>query len=145
MPTSTSSIVINAPAAQVWDALTNPELVKQWQYGSQLLTDWQVSNPIRFRSEWQGQVFEQWGTVLEVEPERLARYSLFAPRPDLEDMPKNYFMMSYVLTLEPNGTVLTVIQEDNRPGVETNPSEDEDDNGILAGLKALVEERLAGS
>lgn len=85
MPTSTSTITINAPAARVWDALTRPELVKDWQYGSQLVTDWQVGRPIRFRSEWQGQVFEQWGTVLEVEPNRMVKYSLFAPRPGLEE------------------------------------------------------------
>jgi len=140
MPTSTSTITINAPAARVWDALTRPELVKDWQYGSQLVTDWQVGRPIRFRSERQGQVFEQWGTVLEVEPNRMVKYSLFAPRPGLEDKPENYFVMSYVLEGDAHGTTLSVIQEDNWPGAEARESDEEEGQGVLRGLKALVEQ-----
>ncbi len=139
MPTSTATITINAPAARVWDALTKPELVKDWQYGSELVTDWQVGRPIRFRSEWQGQVFEQWGTVLEVEPHHVVRYSLFAPRPGLEDTPENYFVMSYVLEGDAHGTTLSVTQEDNRPGAEARESDDGEGQGVLQGLKAVVE------
>jgi uncharacterized protein YndB with AHSA1/START domain len=68
MVTNISTIVLNAPIEKVWNALTQPDLVKQWQYGSDLITDWIVGKEIRFRNEWEGQVFEQWGTVLEVVP-----------------------------------------------------------------------------
>jgi len=63
-----STILIKAPVQKVWDALTKPELVKLWQYGSDLITDWKVGNDIRFRTEWEDKVFEQWGKVLEVRP-----------------------------------------------------------------------------
>src|SRR6476620_9368974 len=98
MPTNISTIKINAPAQQVWDTLTRPELVKQWQYGSELTTDWSIGGTIRFRTEWEGKVFEQWGNVQEVIPNKSLRYSLFAPRPGLEDRPENYFTMHYELT-----------------------------------------------
>ena len=68
MVTNISTIVLNAPIEKVWNALTQPDLVKQWQYGSDLITDWIVGKESRFRNEWEGQVFEQWGTVLEVVP-----------------------------------------------------------------------------
>jgi hypothetical protein len=72
----------------------------------------------RFTSEWQGQTFEQWGTVVLVDaPNRLA-YSLFAPRPDLEDKPENYFTMTYILDSDEGATTLTILQEDPRPGAE---------------------------
>src|SRR6185436_10736137 len=116
MATNISTIFIKAPVQKVWDAITKPELVKQWQYGSDLITDWKVGNDIRFRTEWQGKVFEQWGKVLEIQPNRLVKYSLFAPGPDREDKPENYFIMSYVLTDEDNHIKLQIIQEDNRPG-----------------------------
>jgi len=38
------------------------------------------------------------GTVLEFTPYTSLRYSLFAPRPGMEDKPENYFTMSYSLT-----------------------------------------------
>lgn len=98
MHISKSSIEINAPAQKVWETLTNPEMVKRWQYGSELSTTWEPGTRIYFRSEWNGQVYEQWGTVLEFTTARLLKYSLFAPRPDLSDAPENYFYMSYALS-----------------------------------------------
>jgi hypothetical protein len=138
MATNISTVFLNAPIEKVWNALTKPELVKQWQYGSDLLTDWKIGNEIRFRNEWEGQVFEQWGTVLDVIPNQKIKYSLFFPRPELEDKPENYFIMSYVLSEENQKIKLEIIQEDNRPGaVQEAPQGDE--NPILQGLKALIE------
>jgi uncharacterized protein YndB with AHSA1/START domain len=139
MATNISTIVLNAPAEKVWDTLTKPDLVKQWQYGSDLITDWKVGSEIRFRNEWEGQVFEQWGTILEVVPNQKIKYSLFFPRPELEDKPENYFIMSYVLSEENQKTRLEIIQEDNRPGaIQEEPQGEE--NPILQGLKAIIEQ-----
>lgn len=138
MATNISAIVLNAPIEKVWNALTQPELIKQWQYGSDLITDWKVGNEIRFRNEWEGQVFEQWGTVLEVVLNEKIRYSLFFPRPELEDKPENYFIMSYVLKEENQKTKLEIIQEDNRPGAVQEEHQGEE-NPILQGLKAIIE------
>ena len=73
----------------------------------------------------------------------MVRYSLFAPRPGLEDTPENYFLMSYVLEGDAHGTTLSVIQEDNRPGAEAGESDADTDTeegqGVLQGLKSLVE------
>ncbi|HTM67188.1 MAG TPA: SRPBCC family protein [Flavipsychrobacter sp.] len=140
MPANISTITLNATKGKVWDALTNPELVKLWQYGSELVTDWKEGGDIRFRTEWEGTVFEQWGKVLEVREMELLRYSLFAPRPGLEDKPENYFIMSYVLSSEGNGqTKLQIIQEDNRPNARQEPPQGEE-NTVLQSLKRLVEE-----
>jgi uncharacterized protein YndB with AHSA1/START domain len=138
MGVSTSTITIDAPAERVRAAIAEPAWVQQWQYGSRLLTDRQVGGPISFRTEWKGRVFEQWGTVLEVEPERLVRSELFAPRPGLDDRPEHRFTMSYLLEEAGGGVRLSVVQHDDRPGA--SPESEESDGGeILAGLKRLAE------
>jgi uncharacterized protein YndB with AHSA1/START domain len=138
MARNISTIKIEASAQKVWDALTKPEFVKQWQYGSSLITDWKVGNEIRFISEWDGKVFEQWGRVLEIRHNKLIKYNLFAPRPDLEDKPENYFVISYILTDENDHTKLEIIKEDNRPNaVQEEPSGEE--NSVLVALKTLIE------
>jgi uncharacterized protein YndB with AHSA1/START domain len=143
MSTSTSRIMIIAPAERVWDMVTKPELVKQWQYGSDLLTDWHIGSGIRFRSEWEGNIYEQWGTVLEFTPNQSLKYSLFAPRPGLEDTPENYFTMNYILSVEGEGTLLTIEQNDNRSGsessVEENLETEDDGQSVLSLLKRLAE------
>jgi uncharacterized protein YndB with AHSA1/START domain len=40
MATNISSTTIDATKSKVWDTLTKPELVKLWQYGSELITNW---------------------------------------------------------------------------------------------------------
>ncbi|WP_276134064.1 SRPBCC family protein [Polluticoccus soli] len=140
MPLNISTLTINAPKEKVWDALTKPELVKLWQFGSVLTTDWNVGSSIRFSTEWQGEAFEQWGTVLDVRPYDFLQYNLFAPRPGLEDKPENYFIMSYVLTDTEDGhTQLQIKQDDNRPGAEQEEPQGEE-NPVLQALKKVAEE-----
>ena len=135
--TSISKITINAPASRVWEAVTKPELVKQWQYGAALITDWQKGHPIVYRNEWEGTVYEQRGTVLEIEPERLVKYTLFAPRPGLDEKPENTFIMTYLLE-EANGqTTLTITQDD--PREQPHEQAEEEENSVLNSLKKLVE------
>lgn len=138
MARNISTIVLNAPVQKVWDTLTRPELVKLWQYGSDLITDWKPGSNIKFRTEWDGKVFEQWGKVLEMRPNQLIRYSLFAPRPGLEDKPENYFIMNYILSDENGGVKLEIAQEDNRPNAVQDAPQGEE-NPILQSLKKIAE------
>ncbi len=138
MAINISIIKINASIQKVWDTITKPELVKLWQYGSGLLTDWKIGSDIRFKTEWEGKIFEQWGKVLEIRPNELIKYSLFAPRPDLEDKTENYFIISYLLTDENGHIKLEIIQEDNRPNaVQEEPQGEE--NLVLKSLKQIAE------
>jgi uncharacterized protein YndB with AHSA1/START domain len=138
MPKNISTVTLNAPIQKVWDALTMPEQVKLWQFGSDLITNWKVGSSIEFITEWQGTTFKQWGTILEIRHHELIRYSLFAPRPDLEDKPENYFIMNYILSSDHEKTILNILQEDNRPNAVQEAPQGEE-NPILQSLKKLVE------
>jgi uncharacterized protein YndB with AHSA1/START domain len=142
MKTSESSVKIRAPAKRVWLALTSPDLVKQWQYGSDLSTTWEVGTPIVFRNEWNGQVFEQKGAVLEFSPHSRVKYSLFVPRADLQDIPEHRFFMIYELTESDGTTSLLVRQEDPRPSAPGESSGGEEGPDVLSDLKALVEVKM---
>jgi uncharacterized protein YndB with AHSA1/START domain len=138
MRVSTSTISIAAPREVVWSAVTEPEHVRRWQYNSDLTTDWIVGHPIRFSAEWQGQNFAQWGTVLEFDAPKRLRYSLFAPRPGMEDRPENYFTMTYELTDVDGGTRVAFIHEDPREidGIENNVDEEDP---VLMALRDVAE------
>ena len=138
MATNISTIYIKASPEKVWDTITKPELVKLWQYGSDLITDGKVGDDIRFKTAWEDKIFEQWGKLLEIKPNELLRYSLFAPRPGLEDKPENYFEMNYVLTSKNDQTKLVILQIDNRPSaVQEEPQGEE--NPVLQLLKEIAE------
>jgi uncharacterized protein YndB with AHSA1/START domain len=140
--TTNSVVKIRAPASKTWLALTVPDLVKRWQYGSDLLTSWEPGTPIVFRNEWNGQVFEQKGTVIEFEPGRRVKYSLFFPRPDLQDIPENHFFMTYELMESDGVTSVLFRQEDPRPSEPDASSGGDDGPDVLSQLKELVEANM---
>lgn len=131
----TSSITVHASPGQVFDALIQPELVRRWQFGREMTTDWKAGNKISFRTGTGDNALEQWGTVLEVRANELVKYNLFTPRPDLEDRIENYNVTSYVLSEDNGNTRVEIIQEDNRPGGFVPATLER----ILAGLKEVVE------
>ena len=118
MTTHRAEITIQAAPQRVFEALTKPELVKLWQYGRVVTTDWQVGSKIEFSSEGQGgaETFKEWGTILEMRPNQLIKYNLFTPSGGLEDKLENYCVTSYVISADNGHARLEIIQEDNRPG-----------------------------
>lgn len=86
---------IDAPIEKVWDALTNPEIVKQYFFGTDLLTSWKVGTPIVFQGEWEGQKYKDKGEVLEYEHNKKLAYSYLSNWSGKEDLPENYLWVCY--------------------------------------------------
>ncbi len=40
------SVVINAPASKVWQALVTPDIIKQYLFGVETISDWQEGSSI---------------------------------------------------------------------------------------------------
>ena len=115
MATHTTSVTIDAPASKVFEALTQPELVKQWQFGKTVQSSWKTGDPIKFIAEMEGTVLEQWGTILEIRLNELLTYNLFTPTPGIEEKPEHYNVTSYILTNDNGKTQIELVQQDNRP------------------------------
>ena len=43
------NISINAPVSAVWDALTKPEIIKQYFFGTEAKSDWKVGSLMKIR------------------------------------------------------------------------------------------------
>ena len=61
---ATAEIDIAAEPDRVWETLTDPAAVKQWMFGTDLETDWQVGSPIVWKGEYEGKSYEDKGEVL---------------------------------------------------------------------------------
>jgi uncharacterized protein YndB with AHSA1/START domain len=104
------TISINAQSAKVWDALTNPEWIKKWLYGTDTTSDWTVGSPIRFTGNWEGKAYEDKGRILQIEPEKILEYSYWSGFSGLPDEPENYSIVTFELTPTSEGTDLTLMQ-----------------------------------
>jgi len=129
---------IHAPVSKVWDGLTLPELVKQYFFGTQLVTTWQPGTPIYFRGEWEGKPYEDKGTVLQYEAGKMLEYDYFSSWSDLEDLPENYQRITYRVKAKGNGTVLTITQR-NIDTLEKKVHAAQNWAGLMTALKKMME------
>ena len=108
-----ATITINAPASKVWDALTKPDLIKQYLFGTEVTTDWKVGSPITYKGTWEGKTYEDKGKILQIEPGKLLVSTYWSSFSGVPDIPENYQTVRYELSVEGGGTRLTIIQDNN--------------------------------
>jgi uncharacterized protein YndB with AHSA1/START domain len=134
-----ATTTIHAPAPEVWDALTRPELIEKYLFGTKVTTDWQVGSPITYKGEWQGKAYEDKGKILDIEPGQRLVSTFWSSLGGLPDAPENYNTVRYDLTPEGDGTRLTITQ-DNNPNEEAARHAEGNWRMVLDGIKKLVED-----
>lgn len=104
------TIHIDAPVSKVWSALTDLELMKKWvsETEIEIITDWKVGGPILMRGRLHGVRFENKGTVLQFEPEKILEYSHLSSISRLPDKPESYSVIEFQLARVNEKTALTV-------------------------------------
>jgi len=136
--TAKAEATIGAPVSKVWDALINPEIIKQYMFGSTVVSSWQEGGPIIWKGDWQGKPYEDKGEIVKIEPERLLVITHYSPLSGDADVPESYHTLSYELTSEGNSTKLTLTQDNNASEEEKNHNE-KNWKMVLDVLKKLLE------
>jgi uncharacterized protein YndB with AHSA1/START domain len=134
-----ASISINARREDVWKALVNPEAIKQYMFGTTVVSDWHEGSPIVWKGEWQGKPYEDKGVILQLKPERTIQYSHFSPLSGVPDRPENYHTVTIELSADGNQTHVSLTQDKNATDEERAEAE-KNWGMMLAGLKKLVEQ-----
>ena len=134
---TTYQTTVKAPKSKVWEALTNPTIVKQYFFDSNMDTDWNVGSILKFWGEYEGQSYEDKGFVLSFTPNKELSYSYLSSWSGKEDEPENYLKVSYKVEDHEDGTLLTIEQSNyDAEKAEHSASNWE---SVIDGLKKLVE------
>ena len=133
-----ASISLDAPLAKVWDALVNPELIRQYMFGTNVVSSWKEGSPIVWEGKWEGKEYEDKGVILKFEPWHLIQYSHFSPLLGLPDAPENYHTVTIDLSRSGARTLLTLSQ-DNNPSEQARKHSEKNWGMMLASLKKLME------
>lgn len=137
--TAMVSIKINSDSATVWKWLTDPELIKQYFFGTQTETDWKKGSPIYFRGEWEGKKYEDKGTILDIQPGKFVKYNYWSSMSGTPDIPENYASVTYELNPGGNATILSIIQD----GIETEEKKIHSEQNwiaVMGGMKKMMEQ-----
>jgi len=129
-----ASIRINATTERVWDALVNPEAIKQYMFGTNVISEWREGSPITWKGEWQGKAYEDKGVVLKFQLRRTIQYSHFSPLSGLPDKPENYHTVTIDLSADGNQTHVSLAQ-DNNATEEARAHSEKNWGMMLAALK----------
>jgi uncharacterized protein YndB with AHSA1/START domain len=135
-----AATVIAAPLSAVWEALVTPKLIKQYLFGADVVSEWREGAPIAWKGQWNGKPYEDKGTILRFEPDRLLRYSHFSPLSGAPDRPESYHTVHIELQNAGPGTRVELTQ-DNNPTEEARAHSQRNWEMMLANLKDLLEGR----
>ncbi len=136
--TAKATTTIHAPVSKVWQALVNPEIIKQYLFNTDVISDWKVGSPILYRGEWQGKPFEDKGTILQIEPEKLLMSTHWSPLSGVPDLPENHHTVTYTLSSKGESTEVTIAQDNNASEEEKEHSE-QNWKVVLERMKKLLE------
>jgi uncharacterized protein YndB with AHSA1/START domain len=129
---------INAPVSKVWQALTDPALIKQYLFGTETSSDWKKGSPITYTGVWEGKSYKDKGKIVDIIPERLLHTTYFSSMSGKEDKPENYANVIYEVKPSNGQSVITISQDniENEEGVKHM----KDNWGVvLDGMKKLLE------
>lgn len=108
------TVVIAAPPAAVWHALTEPAAMRTWmgepEMAIEVATDWRPGSTIVIGGVHHGP-FRNQGVVLDVVPCALLRYTHLSSVSGLVDVPEHYSVIAFALDAVDGGTAVRLTVE----------------------------------
>jgi len=141
---ATAQIEIDAPPERVWEALTEPDQVKEYMFGAEVDSDFRPGSPITWRGEWDGKSFEDKGEVIASEPGRLLEMTHFSSMSGKDDRPENYHRVRYELS-DIDGRTSVELRQDGNSDAEAAEHSAKNWQAMLDGLKQVAERQHAAS
>jgi len=132
------SIVLNVSVNKVWQALTDPALIKEYMFGTNAESDWKKGSSITYSGLWEGKEYKDSGTIVEIIPEQLLHTTYYSPLSGKADVPENYANVIYEVKPEGNTTILT-IKQDNLDDEKAKAYMESNWDAVLKSLKSLLE------
>jgi uncharacterized protein YndB with AHSA1/START domain len=135
-----AEVTIDAARQDVWNALVTPSIIKEYMFGTEVLSDWEQGGQIAWKGEWEGKPYEDKGSILKIETDRLLQYSHYSPLSGAPDTPEHYHTVTYELSDMDNGTSVRLTQDNNENEVSAEHSA-KMWQSMLDGLKSVVEKK----
>ena len=133
-----ASTTIDAQAADVWQALVTAEAIKEYMFGTTVISEWVVGSPIVWKGEWKGRAYEDKGLILQFVAERVLEYTHFSTLSGVADLPENYHVVTIELSAK-DGMTYVALSQDNNPTDQAREHSERNWGVMLAALKRFVE------
>ena len=136
--TAKVSTTVDASVNKVWQALVTPEQIKEYMFGTNVVSDWQEGSSIVWKGEWEGKPYEDKGEILTLDEGKRLQYSHYSPMSGEKDNPENYHTVTIDLAKAGDQTKVTLSQDGN-DNEEAQQHAAENWQMMLDSLKKFVE------
>ena len=131
-PKHVYEVYIRATPEQVWQALTDPELTKQYYYGTEVQSDWKPGSPMVYRNPDGTESIQC--EIVEVEPASRLVHTFYFPGTD--ETPSR---CTWTIEARGDATLLTLTHDEFDGETATFRSVAHGWVPILSGMKTLLE------
>jgi uncharacterized protein YndB with AHSA1/START domain len=104
-------VEIRATPAEVWEALTNPEMTKEYFFRCRVYSDWKPGSEIAFKRKFLWWKLELKGEILHISPEKYLQYTLLNSRSGNEVDPASRSLVTEELSYQDGITTLQVTDD----------------------------------
>lgn len=133
------TIKINVDSSKVWNAITNPKIIKKYLFDTNVKSDWKIGSRITFEGNYQGKKFKDKGIIQKFDKEKLFQYTYLSEFSGLDDRDENYSIITFELTTEDKMTKLIVTQK----GFVDKKAQEHSDQGwgmVFREIKDILEQ-----
>jgi uncharacterized protein YndB with AHSA1/START domain len=134
---ATASILTHASREKIWDALINPDEIKQYMFGTTVTSGWREGGSISWKGEHEGEAYEDTGKVLLAEPEHALHYTRYSPASG-PDTAENHHTVKIDFSSEGKDTRVT-LTEDNNATEQAKAHAEKNWTQVLEGMKRYLE------
>ena len=133
------TIKINADSSKVWNAITNPKIIKKYLFDTNVKSDWMIGSEISFDGNYQGKKFKDKGIIQKFDKEKLFQYTYLSEFSGLDDKDENYSIITFELSTDNKTTKLMVTQK----GFVNKKAQEHSDQGwgmVFREIKNILEQ-----
>jgi uncharacterized protein YndB with AHSA1/START domain len=114
---------INAPVRKVWEALSDPVLIKKYMFDTEVISEWKEGSLILWKGVWEGKTYQDKGVIIRLVPFKILELTHFSPLAGVPDKEENYHRLVFTLTTKGTGTMLHFTQDNNPDKVSRDHSQ----------------------
>jgi uncharacterized protein YndB with AHSA1/START domain len=128
-----AEVLVKANGEEVWKALTDPSIIKQYMFGTEVVSDWKPGSNIVWKGEFNGKPYEDTGKIMELVPCKKLVYT-HSSGGDTKNV------HTITVNLLPDGnTTKVILQQDHNLDEKAKQESEKNWKTMLDGLKEIVE------
>lgn len=137
--TASTAIAINATPARIWEVLTTANHIKQYLFGTDVITSWIEEEPIEYYGEFEGKKYHDKGIIKKFVPEKTLQYTYLSSMSGKEDREENYNLVTFSLSPNAHHQIELTLLQDNIHSEEEKDHSEKNWSMILDKIKEISE------